>query len=241
LRWCKNVGDTVARMSRWWELETDKVTVEIAAPAARHLGGNPQAGRCRVNPDEVLARLRTGGDERHRRTNPHCRRPMYPDHRRRQRSAIKSTFESRRQESLQEHCPAAADHQGTGRERAHHRAGCDAPRRRAGRPQAGAHRPAQDFARRRMRTRIAHTGHSPAASCRSTWSAVSPMRRTSPRCSRRDLYSRARPTGAAARGRLSVFAGSAPDADGLPSSAPAPAPTALHRDVNAHVPCRRPR
>ena len=36
LRWCKAVGDTVVKDEPLVELETDKVTVEIPAPAVRN-------------------------------------------------------------------------------------------------------------------------------------------------------------------------------------------------------------
>ena len=42
LRWCKQVGDAVVKDEPLVELETDKVTVEIAAARQRHLGRSPQ-------------------------------------------------------------------------------------------------------------------------------------------------------------------------------------------------------
>ncbi len=57
LRWCKAVGDAVAQDEPLLELETDKVTVEIAAPASGTLIEILKQVNAEVNPDEVLARL----------------------------------------------------------------------------------------------------------------------------------------------------------------------------------------
>jgi 2-oxoglutarate dehydrogenase E2 component (dihydrolipoamide succinyltransferase) len=57
LRWCKAVGDTVVKDEPLAELETDKVTVEIPAPADGTLIEVLKPVDTEVNPDEVLARL----------------------------------------------------------------------------------------------------------------------------------------------------------------------------------------
>jgi 2-oxoglutarate dehydrogenase E2 component (dihydrolipoamide succinyltransferase) len=57
LRWCKAVGDTVAKDEPLVELETDKVTVEIPAPADGTLIEVLKQVNAEVTPDEVLARL----------------------------------------------------------------------------------------------------------------------------------------------------------------------------------------
>jgi 2-oxoglutarate dehydrogenase E2 component (dihydrolipoamide succinyltransferase) len=57
LRWCKAVGDNVVKDEPLVELETDKVTVEIPAPADGTLIEVLKAVNAEVNPDEVLARL----------------------------------------------------------------------------------------------------------------------------------------------------------------------------------------
>jgi 2-oxoglutarate dehydrogenase E2 component (dihydrolipoamide succinyltransferase) len=62
LRWCKAVGDTVVKDEPLVELETDKVTVEIPAPADGTLIEVLKQVNAEVNPDEVLARLRLGGE-----------------------------------------------------------------------------------------------------------------------------------------------------------------------------------
>ncbi len=62
LRWCKAVGDRVAKDEPLVELETDKVTVEIPAPADGTLVEVLKQVNAEVNPDEVLARLSLSGD-----------------------------------------------------------------------------------------------------------------------------------------------------------------------------------
>src|ERR1700732_5574096 len=62
LRWCKAVGDIVAKDEPLVELETDKVTVEIPAPADGTLIEVLKQVNAEVNPDEVLARLSLGGE-----------------------------------------------------------------------------------------------------------------------------------------------------------------------------------
>jgi 2-oxoglutarate dehydrogenase E2 component (dihydrolipoamide succinyltransferase) len=62
LRWCKQVGDTVVQDEPLVELETDKVTVEIAAPSSGTLIEVLKHVNAEVMPDEVLARLSLGGE-----------------------------------------------------------------------------------------------------------------------------------------------------------------------------------
>jgi 2-oxoglutarate dehydrogenase E2 component (dihydrolipoamide succinyltransferase) len=57
LRWCKEVGDAVVKDEPLVELETDKVTVEIPAPASGTLIEVLKQANAEVIPDEVLARL----------------------------------------------------------------------------------------------------------------------------------------------------------------------------------------
>jgi 2-oxoglutarate dehydrogenase E2 component (dihydrolipoamide succinyltransferase) len=57
LRWCKAVGDTVAKDEALVELETDKVTVEVPSPANGTLIEILKQVDVEVTPDEVLARL----------------------------------------------------------------------------------------------------------------------------------------------------------------------------------------
>ena len=61
LRWCKEVGDSVVKDEPLVELETDKVTVEIPAPASGTLIEILKPVNAEVIPDEVLARLSLGG------------------------------------------------------------------------------------------------------------------------------------------------------------------------------------
>jgi len=60
LRWRKAAGDFVAKDEPLLELETDKVTVEIASPAAGQLAEILKQPDEDVEPGEVLARVRIG-------------------------------------------------------------------------------------------------------------------------------------------------------------------------------------
>jgi 2-oxoglutarate dehydrogenase E2 component (dihydrolipoamide succinyltransferase) len=62
LRWCKEVGDAVVKDEPLVELETDKVTVEIPAPATGILIEVLKEVNAEVIPDEVLARLSLGSE-----------------------------------------------------------------------------------------------------------------------------------------------------------------------------------
>jgi 2-oxoglutarate dehydrogenase E2 component (dihydrolipoamide succinyltransferase) len=60
LKWCKSVGDSVARDEPLIELETDKVTVEIASPASGILTDILKQSDQEVIPGEVLGRITVG-------------------------------------------------------------------------------------------------------------------------------------------------------------------------------------
>ena len=62
LRWCKGVGDRVIKDEPLVELETDKVTVEIAAPSDGTLIEILKQVDAEVIPDEVLGRLSLTGE-----------------------------------------------------------------------------------------------------------------------------------------------------------------------------------
>ncbi len=62
LRWCKALGDRVAKDEPLVELETDKVTVEIPAPADGTLIEILKLANAEVIPDEVIARLSLDGE-----------------------------------------------------------------------------------------------------------------------------------------------------------------------------------
>src|SRR3954471_19196413 len=65
LRWLKAVGDTVTEHEPLIELETDKVTVEVAAPASGVLREIVKAEQEEIAPGDVLGRLETAdGSER---------------------------------------------------------------------------------------------------------------------------------------------------------------------------------
>ena len=61
LKWCKQVGDAVAKDEPLVELETDKVTVEIPSPASGILIEILKQANAEVIPAEVIARLSLGG------------------------------------------------------------------------------------------------------------------------------------------------------------------------------------
>src|SRR4051794_33978515 len=57
LRWLKAVGDTVTEHEPLIELETDKVTVAVAAPASGVLREHVKAEQEEIAPGDVLGRL----------------------------------------------------------------------------------------------------------------------------------------------------------------------------------------
>ncbi len=59
LRWCKAVGDAVRKDEPLLELETDKVTVEIASPATGELAEILKKPNEEVEPGQILARVRS--------------------------------------------------------------------------------------------------------------------------------------------------------------------------------------
>jgi len=61
LRWYKGIGDAVAKDEPLVELETDKVTVEVPAPASGILAEILKHPNDEVQPNEVLARLSPAG------------------------------------------------------------------------------------------------------------------------------------------------------------------------------------
>jgi 2-oxoglutarate dehydrogenase E2 component (dihydrolipoamide succinyltransferase) len=60
LRWLKAVGDSVAEHEPLIEIETDKVTVEVAAPASGVLREILKGEQEEIAPGEVLGRMETG-------------------------------------------------------------------------------------------------------------------------------------------------------------------------------------
>jgi 2-oxoglutarate dehydrogenase E2 component (dihydrolipoamide succinyltransferase) len=61
LRWLKNVGETVAENEPLIEIETDKVTVEVASPGAGILREIVKGEQEEIEPGEVLGRIETAG------------------------------------------------------------------------------------------------------------------------------------------------------------------------------------
>src|SRR6266404_3546796 len=118
LRWCKAVGDTVAKDEPLVELETDKVTVEIPAPADGTLVEVLKQVNAEVNPDEVLARLSLSGDSTAPQatatstaTAPSAGAPAVPDARDARRPLSPAV-----RRLLKELSIAAGDIEGTGRD-----------------------------------------------------------------------------------------------------------------------------
>jgi len=62
LRWLKNVGETVAENEPLIEIETDKVTVEVASPGAGILREIVKGEQEEIAPGEVLGRIETAAD-----------------------------------------------------------------------------------------------------------------------------------------------------------------------------------
>jgi 2-oxoglutarate dehydrogenase E2 component (dihydrolipoamide succinyltransferase) len=118
LRWCKAVGDSVVKDEPLVELETDKVTVEIPAPADGTLIEVLKAVNAEVIPDEVLARLSLASET----TSPQvtaspakvsaaAAAAPAPDHSHGPRQPLSPSV----RRLLQEHSIAATDINGTGR------------------------------------------------------------------------------------------------------------------------------
>jgi 2-oxoglutarate dehydrogenase E2 component (dihydrolipoamide succinyltransferase) len=61
LRWLKNVGETVAENEPLIEIETDKVTVEVASPGAGILREIVKGEQEEIEPGEVLGRIEAAG------------------------------------------------------------------------------------------------------------------------------------------------------------------------------------
>ena len=61
LRWLKRVGDSVAENEPLIEIETDKVTVEVAAPAAGTLAQILKREQDEISPGELLGHISAGG------------------------------------------------------------------------------------------------------------------------------------------------------------------------------------
>ena len=120
LRWCKQVGDAVVKDEPLVELETDKVTVEIPAPASGTLVEVLKEANDEVKPDEVLARLSLAVAAAAPRD---AGRPASPE-RQAPAAAVSAESEAPGQGQLspavrrllKEHALSAADVRGTGHE-----------------------------------------------------------------------------------------------------------------------------
>jgi 2-oxoglutarate dehydrogenase E2 component (dihydrolipoamide succinyltransferase) len=120
LRWCKQVGEAVVKDEPLVELETDKVTVEIAAPASGTLVEVLKEANDEVNPDEVLARLSLADSaaaprETGRAASPE-REPAAPAVSAESEAPGHGQLSPAVRRLLEEHALSAADIHGTGRE-----------------------------------------------------------------------------------------------------------------------------
>src|SRR5260221_8457606 len=61
LRWLKSVGDTVAENEPLIELETDKVTVEVASPGSGTLREILKQEQEEIGPGDLLGRIEAAG------------------------------------------------------------------------------------------------------------------------------------------------------------------------------------
>ena len=61
-RWLKSVGDAVVENEPLIELETDKVTIEIPAPAGGVLAEILKQEQDEIAPGELLGRIQAGAD-----------------------------------------------------------------------------------------------------------------------------------------------------------------------------------
>jgi 2-oxoglutarate dehydrogenase E2 component (dihydrolipoamide succinyltransferase) len=136
LRWCKSIGDVVAKDEPLVELETDKVTVEIAAPAAGTLVEILKNIHVEVAENEVLARLQLAGAE-----------PSAPAPRRDSRELLSPSV----RRLLREHALSSETVLGTGR---HGRITAQDVMRQASLPRGAVVEPLADGA---TGSRIAHT------------------------------------------------------------------------------------
>src|ERR1700722_1218036 len=165
LRWCKQVGDTVAKDEPLVELETDKVTVEIPAPASGTLVEVFKHANDEVIPDDVLARLSliceaTAPQDSSRRA-PAAVSDKPPAANAAAAHALLSPSVRR---LLKEHSIAAAEVEGTGRDGritaqdvTKHAAATATAARSATEPQPGGTRVAHTAIRRRVAEHMARS------------------------------------------------------------------------------------
>jgi 2-oxoglutarate dehydrogenase E2 component (dihydrolipoamide succinyltransferase) len=135
LKWCKQVGDAVAKDEPLVELETDKVTVEIPSPASGVLIEILKQVNAEVIPAEVIARLSLGGAAsapRDAASPPGIESPARVDATASIESTASAAFQASRavpasgtvpkplspsvRRLLKEHSIAATDIEGTGRD-----------------------------------------------------------------------------------------------------------------------------
>jgi pyruvate/2-oxoglutarate dehydrogenase complex dihydrolipoamide acyltransferase (E2) component len=176
LRWCKAVGDIVAKDEPLLELETDKVTVEVAAPDSGILIEILKQVNAEVSPDEVLARLSLStphavvAEPRHGAGSGGLGLPRRP--RRPARARFAAAVKSRGAAAAARTLACRGRHRGQRARWPHHGAGRDAT--------CGGVRPMHGVrAMSACRTPLF------AGAWPSTWCAALPRHRMSPLCSRR--------------------------------------------------------
>jgi 2-oxoglutarate dehydrogenase E2 component (dihydrolipoamide succinyltransferase) len=118
LRWCKQVGDAVVKDEPLVELETDKVTVEIPAPADGTLVEVLKPVDAEVLPHEVLGRLSLHGESSptHGAAPPDATGAPAPQQPSAGAPALRAPLSPSVRRLLAEHAVAAADIDGTGRD-----------------------------------------------------------------------------------------------------------------------------
>jgi len=112
LRWCKAQGDPIRKDEPLLELETDKVTVEISAPASGELAEILKQPNEEVQPGQVLARLRLM-DEQEPASEP-ARAPA-ASRPAPQEEAARQPLSPAVRRLLEEHALSASDIAGSGR------------------------------------------------------------------------------------------------------------------------------
>ena len=101
-RWLKSVGDAVAENEPLIELETDKVTIEIPAPAGGVLREILKQEQEEIAPGELLGRIQAGAESQHGRRRPRlCRQATHAP-------AIDDADDRGAVARMPLHCPAVA-------------------------------------------------------------------------------------------------------------------------------------
>ena len=142
--WKKKAGEAVARDEILIEIETDKVVLEVPAPAAGVLAEDHQGRRRhRASPSEVIAQIDTEGEGRAgaaaaKRAPPPSRRRRQPPRRQRRRAGRPAAMPAAAKLMAEQDLDTGDRCQGTGKRRPRHQG-----RRAAGRRSRSAAGPPQ--------------------------------------------------------------------------------------------------